>query len=247
MDEKIGVYPGAYSFESFQRYNCLAAFSTGRIDLGFHNNPDIKNNRGIFLEGLNVNPGDLICLKQVHGNKIYLAGKNDRGKGALEYDSAVGGYDGIASRERRLPLGILSADCLALFLFDTRNAAAAIAHAGWRGTRDKISLSALETLRRNFSSSPKDIICALGPCIRSCCCEVKAEFKAYFADGLVKRGNKIFLDIAGANIGQLLEAGIRKENITDSRICTSCGNQDFFSYRKDGKNCARTMAVIMIE
>lgn len=238
---------GYYLFDSFKNHNCLAAFSSKRIDLGFQNNPDLKNNRYAFLEKLGISLGDLVCLQQVHGNKIFQAEKKDKGSGALDYGLAIPGYDGIITHHEHLPLAVFTADCLPVFLLDIKVRVAAIIHAGWRGSKDNIALAALEVFKHRFSSEVKDIICGLGPGIRSCCYEVGAEFKDYFSKGLVRRKGKIFLDLVNTNLKQLLGAGILKENIYDSGICTSCQNEDFFSYRRDGPNTGRIMSVIMMD
>ncbi|TAN59119.1 peptidoglycan editing factor PgeF [bacterium] len=241
-------YPRRYFlFDSFKKYNCLAAFNCDRRDLGFQHNTAIKENRANFLKKIKVNPLNLICLQQVHSNRVYLAEKKDRGSGASSYASAIAGYDGIATRDRSLPLAILTADCLPVFLLDVKNMAAALVHCGWRGTRDGIAQAALDMLKNKFKSRAKDILCGLGPSIRSCCYQVGPEFSDYFSDGLAKRKGKIFFDLAGANLKQLHAAGILKKNITDSAICTFCRNKYFFSYRKEGGRAGRMMSVIMIK
>lgn len=234
-------------FDSFKKHNCLAAFSAGRLDLGFQHNPRLKDNRRIFLEKLKIPPRDLVCLQQVHGNRIYVAAKKDRGSGALSYASALRGCDGIITNEKHLPLAVLTADCLSIFLLDVKQRAVAIVHCGWRGAKDAIALSGLKMLKDTFLSQPKDILCALGPSIRSCCYEVGCEFRDYFAYGLARKKGKLYLDLAAVVLRQLLGAGIPQKNITDSGICTSCQNKYFFSYRKDGPNTGRMMSVIMIE
>lgn len=241
-------YPrGYFLFDSFKKYNCKAGFNCDRSDLGFHNNAAIEENRAHFLEKIGANPFDLVCLQQAHGNKVYLAEKKDKGSGVSSYFSAIPGYDGIATADRRLPLAILTADCLPVFLLDVKNMAAALLHCGWRGTKDGIALVALDILKDKFKSRPKDILCGLGPSIRSCCYEVGLEFREHFSYGLVKRKGRIFFDLTGVNLKQLRGAGILKKNITDSAICTSCRNKHFFSYRKEGDTAGRIMSVIMIK
>lgn len=241
-------YPqGYFLFESFKKYDCIAAFNCDRRDLGFQHNPAIKENRAHFLKKIKVGPLDLVCLQQVHGNRVYLAEKKDKGSGASSYASAIAGYDGIATADRRLPLAILTADCLPVFLLDVKNMAAALLHCGWRGTKDGIALVALDMLKDKFKSRTQDILCGLGPSIRSCCYEVGLEFREHFPYGLVKRKGKTFFDLAGANLKQLYGAGILKKNITDSAICTSCRNEHFFSYREEGSGAGRMMSVMMLQ
>lgn len=238
---------GYFLFDSFKKYGCIAAFSRGRLNLGFQNNPDLKKNREGFLRKIGLKPEDLICLKQVHGNKIFLAKKEDKGKGAFDYTAAIADCDGIITREKELPLAVFSADCLSVFMLDIQNNTGAVIHAGWRGSKESITLSALHILKEKFLSNTKDILCGFGPCIRSCCYEVNEDFQDYFPDGLEERQGKLFLDLIKINSQQLLSAGVLEKNISDSQICTSCQNEDFFSYRKEGQSAGRMMSVVMIK
>src|SRR3989338_5515034 len=150
---------GYYLFESFKDYNCIAGFSRDRLNLGFQNNPDLKKNRESFLRTIGIKPDDLVCLKQVHGKKIFLAKDTDKGQGAVDYNTAIADCDGIITREKGM----------------------------------------------------------------------------------------LFLDLIKVNSQQLLSAGVLEKNISDSQICTSCQNEDFFSYRKEGQSAGRMMSVIMVK
>lgn len=249
QNSKLSEYyaEGYCLFDSFRKHNCIAAFSCGRLDLGFSNEHNFQGKRKVFLKKLRINFPDLICLQQVHGNRILLAAEKEKGRGALEYNSAIPGYDGLVTRESFLPLAVFTADCLSIFILDTKQRLAGILHAGWRGTKDNILLAALRILKQEFSGRAEDIICGFGPGIRSCCYEVGPEFADYFSHRLIRRRGKFFLDLVEANFRQLLDAGILKKNITDSSICTSCQNKDFFSYRKEGPAAGRMMSVIMMK
>lgn len=236
-----------FLFDSFKKYGCIAGFSRGRLNLGFQNNPDLRKNRESFLRTIGIKPDELICLKQVHGNKIFLAKKEDKGRGALDYATAIADRDGIITREKELPLAVFSADCLSVFMLDVRNNISAVIHAGWRGSKEKIALSAINILKEKFFSNPEDIICGFGPCMRNCCYEVSEVFQDYFPDCVEQRRGKFFLDLIKVNSRQLLSAGVLEENISDSQICTSCRNDEFFSYREEGQSAGRMMSVIMIK
>ena len=240
---------GNYIFESFKAHNCLAAFSLGKLDLGFKDNPGLRQNRALFLGQLGIAAESLVCLQQVHGNTVFQAQSKDAGRGAFEYETAVAGCDGLISAQGGLPLAVFSADCLSVFMLDTANRIAAILHAGWKGTRDRIALSALDIFKNRFNSRAKDIICGFGPCIRNCCYEVSEVFQDYFPDCVEQRREKFFLDLIKINSRQLLSAGVLEKNISDSQICTSCRNRndEFFSYRKEGQSAGRTMSVIMVK
>jgi hypothetical protein len=56
----------------------------------------------------------------------------------------------------------------------------------------------------------------------------------------------VYLDLRKANRSQLLEAGLRDQNIFSSDLCTACRRDLLFSYRKEGRRTGRLMAVIGI-
>jgi YfiH family protein len=191
-----------------------------------------------------------VTINQVHGNSVFIV--EDRGAGGpheVEADAIVTNVEGIA-------LGVLTADCLPILLFDPVKKVAGAVHAGWKGTVKKVTTAAVEAFTKNFGSNPGDLTSALGPCIEPCCYtvdnEVQAQYKRAFGDlpGYIRKGpGSRFntLDIRTANIDQLLNAGLRKENISTESVCTSCRNELFFSYRKEGPLTGRQLSFVMIK
>ncbi len=89
---------------------------------------------------------------------------------------------------------------------------------------------------KEFNSNPKDILVGVAPSIRGCCYEVDFNVAKHFLDykdSITSLENgKYMLDLVGVNITQLLNGGVLKKNIEDSKICTCCDFNNFFSYRK---------------
>ena len=208
---------------------------------------DTLNNRRIFLAGLGIDSRDLVCAEQVHGANIYYADHRDRGKGALSCNTALAQTDGLVTDKVGVPLAIFTADCLSIFLYEPELRVIALVHAGWRGTKAGILTRALALMQDKFKIPSEDLLAGFGPAIRSCCYEVGEEFREFFDYGLSRMNNRYHLDLIALNRRQLLEAGISENHISDSGICTSCSNQEFFSFRKDGESCARMMSVAMLK
>ena len=57
---------------------------------------------------------------------------------------------------------------------------------------------------------------------------------------------RVQLDLRSANWSQLIEAGVKPRNIAVSMLCTGCRSDLFFSYRNEGANTGRMLAVIGI-
>ena len=113
-------------------------------------------------------------------------------------------------------------------------------HAGWKGVRKNIISKTLKQMRIKFSTVTSDLLAALGPAIRPCCYEVGDEFRGYFGGFVLSRDNKLYFDIASAAVNELLEAGVKNAHIYDSAICTSCRNDEFFSFRREGLMAGRS-------
>ena len=101
-------------------------------------------------------------------------------------------------------------------------------------------------MQDEFNISPARLQVTFGPAIRACCYEVGEEFRGYFNYGLNNKQGRYYLDLAGINKRQLLDAGVREENISDSGLCTSCRSKEFFSYRREGSSSGRMISVVML-
>jgi len=122
-------------------------------------------------------------------------------------------------------------------------------HSGWRGTLMQIAKNAVDEARMNFGCSPKDLKVLLGPLIGKCCYEVTPEIAVLFPSSFVnyKPRSKPKLDLAGFIHAQLLESGVRKNNIFSVDECTYCGPDFLCSYRKDENKKGRMLAFIGIK
>jgi len=168
---------------------------------------------------------NLATLKQVHSAKCVSAegrsGVLDRGDALLENTPGA-------------VVAVKTADCLPILLVDECNRAVAAVHAGWRGTVAQIAEAAVSAMRDRFGTSPGDLHAAIGPGIGNCCYEVGPEVAAQF--GGQGRGH---VDLAGANVRQLIAAGVTPERIYASNLCTMCRPGEFHSYRRDREAAGR--------
>jgi len=249
LERILTKHKNIYSFKRLKSFPLVCAFSDRRFNLGFDNisSKQLKSNRHKFLKALGIDYNDLVCMRQVHQNRVIRLTTKDKGKGSVSFEDALPNCDGIITNQKGFPLSVLSADCLPIFLYDLKNSIIGILHAGWRGTYKNIVKKALHLMKRNFKTEAKNLIVALGPAIRSCCYEVGDEFRQYFPNRLSKRDGRFYLDLVDVNKKLLIQLGVRNKNILDSNICTSCQNKNFFSYRKEGSLAGRMMSLIMLK
>lgn len=180
--------------------------------------------------------GDIANVKQVHGKKIITV--REPGSGTVEADGLVTGRAG-------LPLVVRTADCLPVFLYDEGTPAVGLVHAGWRGTKEQISVEAVKAMVTEFNTKPKNIKAAFGPCIRAPRYEVGREFLEHFPREVTQENQKYNFDLALANRHQLLDLGVLPENMYDCRTCTF-DDHNYHSYRRDGQAAGRILSIIML-
>jgi len=183
------------------------------------------------------------------------AGEEARGRGAIRPEGAIRRVDGLISNVSEVPLTIFTADCVPIFILDPVRKAIGLVHAGWRGTLGRVSEGAVAMMEETYGSRPGDLVVALGPSIGPCCYQVGEEvmsaFRETFPDRLLfispdPPGEKWTLDLWEANRIQLMRAGVKDDNIINSRMCTCCHNDLFFSRRRDGRPAGRMMSLMML-
>ena len=230
------ISPHCYSFTRWKHFPLIAVFSDSAYNFSHDTAITEKN---LFLSHVGLNINSVIFPQQVHGAGVSIVGKGS--------PQTVLARDGLISSERDVPIAILTADCAPLFFYAPRTNVIGIVHAGWRGIRDGIIHSTLDTMTNNFRVNTKDIHVACGPAIRSCCYEVGEDVSHYFNSGVTHKDSRIFLDLPEVIKSELCEHGVLAHNIIDSELCTHCLQDTFFSYRREGENTGRILSLIMLK
>ncbi|HXW52358.1 MAG TPA: peptidoglycan editing factor PgeF [Candidatus Acidoferrales bacterium] len=196
-----------------------------------------------WLEGFGLQSEQLAQTEQVHGTDV-----------AQVPPIAAGSADGMWSQTPDVVLSVKAADCAPVWLADTRSQRFALIHAGWRGVSAGIASYAVAALRR-AGSRAQDLIAAIGPHLQPCCFEVGPEVGERFSRWpksvkpgaqlrvARKRDDAFALDLATAIEAQLIDAGVRGEEIFASTACTRCEEQLFHSYRRNGAGGPLMVAV----
>jgi len=234
--EKKSFY---YVFSPFLKEGVKAGFTSRKFNFSRKGNPNLGVNHNVLLNNLDAFNYKIISVDQVHGSGIYLYARDSILSDEIKADAVVTDVSDVV-------LSVRLADCLGVFLFDKRRRVIAIVHSGWRGTKEGIVSKTVKFMAEHFKTNAQDLLAAFSPCIRKCCYEVKSEFKE-FAGALIERGGKLYFDLIEENSRQLLGTGIRSENIFDCEFCTSCQDDEFFSFRKEAEASGRNMAFITIK
>jgi YfiH family protein len=193
-----------------------------------------------------------VGAEQTHGNRIQKVSGADRGKGSSIYDSSFKETDGFYTNEKGILLTLCYADCVPLFFIAPDHGMIGAAHAGWKGTVQQIAVKMIE-LWGLEGIRPQQIFVTIGPSICKKCyivdkhvidlvqnILVDVEEKPY---NLVK-DDEYCLDLREVNRLILLKAGVPEKNISMSRYCSSCDQDEFFSHRRDHGRTGRMLSYI---
>jgi YfiH family protein len=259
-----------FTYEIFDRYRNVSNVVTSRhrgrsqapyasLDLAFHvgdNANAVLDNRAIMAQLLGFEPEDYTLARQIHESTVAVVGSRDRGRGAVVEDDAIPGTDAMITRAPNTPLAILIADCVAVSLYDPGTHAAGIAHAGWAGTSKRIVQKTIEKMSGEFGTQPAGLVAGISPSIGACHYPVgddvanvfEGEFGGDETATFLKRqaDGTALLDLWESNRRQLVEAGVRDENIEIAGVCTVCQNDLFYSHRAENGNTGRFAGVIML-
>jgi len=226
----------------FQDQGLLALMSDASIDFipADFDGPLGVAQRAYIQKECGVDISQVFWRKQIHGDDILIA------KGGVGTVKGCPDADAFITDEKNLPIALRTADCVPVFIFDPVHRVIALAHAGWRGTYKAIVVKTLQKMQEKYASQPTDLKIVLGPSIRECCYQVGEEFRDYFPSQARDREGHLYVDMIGVNRDQLLQAGVRRENILDTGECTCC-NKNYFSFRRDGKKAGRMISLMMLK
>ncbi|MGD8291162.1 MAG: polyphenol oxidase family protein [Desulfobacterales bacterium] len=188
--------------------------------------------------------GQLVFTRQVHGCEIAVLSRDSEDKNAVTaHMSDIAVADALVTDLDGKSLVIQIADCQAVMLYEPGRRVIANIHNGWRGSVQNIIGRTIDAMVKSFGCRSDRMIAGIGPSLGPCC----AEFIHYTAEIPRKfwryRGLNNHFDFWSLSRDQLSEAGVPEVNIENSRICTRCQTDDFFSYRAE-KTTGRFAAVI---
>ena len=191
---------------------------------------------------------------QVHEAKVAFIERPGMTREELE------GYDVFVTTLPGVAIGVRTADCVPVLLYDPVKRVVAAAHAGWKGTVLHISEKTVELMTVKYGCNAADIRAALGPSIGPDSFQVGEEVAALFRDAdfpmdeiwsFQGQGNGSpmsgghHIDLWKANKWLLEQAGVKPENIQVIGMDTFT-DESFFSARREGGQCGRIINSIKL-
>lgn len=210
-----------------------------------------------MADALKVERDRMVVSWQTHTTNIRRVTEEDEGKGVIR-DRDYRDIDGLICDIPGITLVTFYADCVPLYFVDKKNLAIGLSHSGWRGTVNRMGQKTLSAMQKAFGTRPEDVTACIGPSICKDCFEVGEEvieeFKTAFSE---KDGNQLWtpngkpgkyqLDLWRANQLILEEAGILRDQITVTNLCTRCNDKYLFSHRSCGENRGNLAAFLGIK
>ncbi len=201
----------------------------------------IVENRRSLAAVLGIDDSHIIMPHQVHGTEVR------RIDGPQQ--EVIEGVDAVMTDVPQLCIGVSTADCIPILLYDETHHAVCAVHAGWRGTVKRIVHAAIHAMHATYGTEPFQLKAVIGPGISLESFEVGDEVYQQFADAgfnmgqIARKYSKWHINLPLCNRLQLEEWGVK--DIYMSGICTYQQYKDYFSARRLGVNSGRIFTGIM--
>ena len=190
----------------------------------------VKKNLGYIAKKMNVERDKLILMHQTHSNKVVQIKKNNFKKKIIA--------DAMITKMKGFALGVVTADCVPIIIYDVKNEIIGCIHAGWKGALLGVIKNTISIIRK--INSDNKIYACVGPCIGKKSYEVDKNFykmfmaksrqnKVYFSN---KNKTKMLFNLRKFVTDKLIKANIKVDQV-DRDTFTEKGN--FFSYRRSCK------------
>ena len=206
----------------------------------------VKKNLKKVCKKIGCSVNNLILLNQVHSDKVHVINRRRRKK-------LVG--DSLITNKKKIALGILSADCAPVFIYDIENKFISAIHAGWKSAYKRIITKTINNLKKRGSKT-NNLIAVIGPCISKKSYEVKEDFYKRFLRQ--NKNNKKFFTIKKKrkffSLNEYIKTELIKNGVKNIEIIkkdTYLNKNNFFSARRSLKkkfnDYGRNISIIMIK
>jgi len=213
---------------------------------------DIHSNREALCQMLGISDERLIMPHQVHLTKVVKIDEAFLGLSAEKKREALEGVDALMTNLKEVCIGVSTADCIPILLYDKEHQCVCAVHAGWRGTVKRIVVKAIEAMMEAYGTQPQQLVAQIGPGIHLDSFEVGDEvYDTFVKEGfdmsvMSVRKDKWHIDLPECNRQQLLAEGLKPQNIKVSPVCTFEQSDIYFSARRLGIGSGRIFTGIML-
>ena len=211
-------------------------------------NKYVVSNLNIVKKKFGKGASKIFLVNQVHSNKVIFVGKN------YKHFSRKIKADAIITDQIKLPIAVLTADCVPILLHDNKKNIIAAIHAGWKGAFKEIIKKVVNFMLKK-GCKKNSITAVIGPCIKQNSYNVGEDFNKKFIKKnkqnkkfFIKKKNIFYFDLTGFVKSQLKSNKI--SNIDTINIDTFDKKNNFFSARQSKRlkhdDYGRNISIIMI-
>ena len=247
--------PGVTAFSS-TRHGGVGKGNYASFNINYYcgdREEDIMANRKALCQLLGIDASCLVYPHQTHGDVVKTIDSQwMEALSPAEKRYSLDGVDAVMTNLSGVCIGVSTADCIPILLYDATHHACCAVHAGWRGTVKRIVQKAVEALASTYGTSPQQLKAVIGPGISLKSFEVGDEVYEQFAQAgfdmalIACKYEKWHIDLWECNKRQLMEVGVPETDIHVAGICTYIHHDDFFSARRLGINSGRIFSGIML-
>ena len=219
----------------------------------------IRQNRELLCELLGISDHQLVMPHQVHQTEIAVIDTAFMQLSEEERQASLEGKDALMTDMPGVCIGILTADCIPVLLYDRVHHASCAIHAGWRGTVKRIVEQAVAKMTVVYDTKPGELMAQIGPGIHLESFEVGDEvYDAFCQEGFQMNvmsrqfitadgyHRKWHIDLPACNRLQLMSSGVPSSKIAVSDVCTFQQHETYFSARWLGINSGRIFTGILL-
>jgi len=214
----------------------------------FDSKKNVLKNLKIVCKKIGCTQKKLVLLNQIHSNNFSFINKKNK------FPKKKFKGDALITNARNIALGVLTADCVPILIYDKKRKIISAIHAGWKGAYKGIINKILKYLIKSGSKT-ENLIAAIGPCISEKNYEVQKDFKDKFYKKDKKnklffkiRKNKTYFSLNKYIYYQLKKFGVKNLEIINKNTFDKKNN--FFSARRSIRNkdidYGRNISIIMI-
>ena len=214
---------GGFSKGIYQSLNC----GKGSKD----NKKNVSRNLYFVSKKMKINQKKLLLMHQTHSNKVIIVHKKNQNLKKLDSDALITKIKGIS-------LGVVTADCVPIILYDKKNQIIGCIHAGWKGASSGIIENTVKKFKK--LDSKNKIFASVGPCIGKKSYEVDVDFYRKFISKskknakyfLKKNKNKKLFNLRKYVNDKLVKLSVKVDHVNHD---TFKEKHSFFSYRRSQK------------
>jgi len=214
---------GGFSKGIYQGLNC----GKGSED----NKKNVNKNLALVSKKMKINQKRLLLMRQTHSNKVIII--NKKNKNSKKFNS-----DAMITKMKGLGLGVVTADCVPIILYDIKSQIIGCIHAGWKGSSSGIIENTIKKFKKLNSNNK--IFASVGPCIGKKSYEVDINFYKKFISKskkntvyfLKKNNNKKLFNLRKYVNDKLIRLNVKVDHVNHD---TFKEKNRFFSYRRSQK------------